>query len=136
MHYPFRYQDMQLGSPVISGVAIFLAQSSPEFFLMCLLEEGVTWGKNFSQTLDFEVSLQQFCNFSKKIINNHPFGFIIKVSYRAVPHEIQIYLWRIPSLGVTKTERKAHFLCISTNGEKFEAHRFGNLYHKIIHIHK
>lgn len=66
MHYPFRYQDMQLGSPVISGVAIFLAQSSPEFFLMCLLEEGVTWGKTFSQTLDFEVSLQQFCNFFSK----------------------------------------------------------------------
>lgn len=58
MHDPFCYQDVQLGSPVISGVAIFLAQSSPEFFLICLLQEGVTWGKNFSQALDFEVSLQ------------------------------------------------------------------------------
>lgn len=56
MHDPFCYQNMQLGTPVTRGVAIFLAQSRPEV-INVLITGGCEMGKNFSQSLDFEVSL-------------------------------------------------------------------------------
>lgn len=73
-------------------------------------------GKNFSQSLDFEVSL--VLQFKKIIINNHPFGVSEMPRPILSPTRFRYTFGGCPSLSITKDREKNPIFYVSLLMEK------------------